>query len=563
MSACSKIVVKERGILSILRDFFEETERFECLVTFERYTGAYPRRLPRELVPLREAVLHGNLDELQKNISDIFRNKGAANKLKKCEYELAKQQYLEMLLTLSKETADALKQKLLEVEELCPSSEEFDTLLSLLSLPSLKDSPEYRGWTVQGGRLKCFYQLVDWLVGTDGLQAKSSSPSCCVDSPPPNLSECRLVQLLAKGLLYEQCEAVCAHSQQAGSKRKSTTGILDLYNWIKQQPDSAFQLSPSVLQLDIQTESRDDSGRSCASDGLKDAVFSESDSDHQLKTSPTPEHTDNHTRDVENEACSAAAEDVNQRDSDSAPDGNQTDNGCVDSSRQSNPEDSSISPEEREQASSSPHQPVGHWLTEDMLKFDDNFVDLPSQRINERHNLLPSRSETGLSLSQKAGVLPSSTSAPALQVKLENKPMATATHKVKEKTHLNASNSENALSQVPNEEAPTSSTSMPALSVKRVEATLKLESQPTTVENSSPLHHLKKGRKSSTPKPKHIVQPPSPCSSPVPHIPAIRVDPTEGRFSSKAKKQIDFNENDESIIFPSAKLLAHVKDKQV
>ena len=581
MSACSKIVVKEREILSILRDFLEETERVECLVAFEKCTGSYPRHLSQELASLREIVLCGNLDELQKNLSDLFQDRGDVRKLQRCKYELAKQQYLEMLQTLSKETADALKQKLLEVEELCPSSEEFEVLLSLLSLPSIDDSPEYRGWTIPGGRLKCFYLLVDWLTEGGGRQTKTSSSSSSAshhsNSLGHTLSESRLVQLLTKGLLYEQCEAVCAHSQSEG-KEKTATTILDLYNWIKQQPDSAFQLSPSSLQLDIRAELREGSAGSdaCASSHVK---LIKSDSESQEEASHTPDH--DHSSAIENiDQSSAVGDDESKHGQQDSDIGDQTD-GCNEqasaeqssrtrSSEQSNPEQSTSAENGalREQASITSQQPMGQWLPKELLKFDDNFVDGPSHKVNEGGSLAPSRSEVGLAQTEKIEIIPPSKSEPALLMKSEDNHVAAATHSIKEEAGPNASRSESALSQrdkVQNKDAPTSSTSMPALPVDKVKPLPHLDVRTTTVNDQPEVRTLKKGRKSSTPKPKHIVQPPSPCTSPVPHIPAIHIDPVEHGLSSKAKRQINFveNENDDSIVFPSAKLLAHVKDKQV
>ena len=97
------------------------------------------------------------------------------------------------------------------------------------------------------------------------------------------------------------------------------------------------------------------------------------------------------------------------------------------------------------------------------------------------------------------------------------------------------------------------------------------------IEQTPPYQATKTGRKSSTPKPSSsselTQQPPSPSTSPVPRIPSAQAaggvrpigSTTEEAMSkSKAKKHIDFSENlEESIVFPTAKLLGHVKDKQV
>ena len=112
-----------------------------------------------------------------------------------------------------------------------------------------------------------------------------------------------------------------------------------------------------------------------------------------------------------------------------------------------------------------------------------------------------------------------------------------------------------------------SSTSTPALQTKAVPVARKHKQLERVTVSDTPEEVMKKGRKSSTPKPcssqHQLSDHPSPSTSPV-----LYASPSH-RFSSErlsvpaARRQIDFSENDESVVFPSVKLLVHVKDKQV
>ena len=249
--ADNKLTIQERDIVHLLRDFLEEAGHAECLAAFEKCTGSYPSSLELlpELVSLRRLVLSGRLEELQGHFLELF-NDSVAEELQWCLYELVKQQYLELYLQVTEETSASLEQLLTQLERLCPSRKEFKALLSLLTLPSLDHAPEFKGWTVHKGRLHCFNQLTRYLVS-----AKEKPQAPTISHTPPNLSKNRLVQLVAKGLKYEHCEALCINSKAEDQREPGR--VLDLYNWIKHQPDSAFQLSPTTAQLVVITETGD------------------------------------------------------------------------------------------------------------------------------------------------------------------------------------------------------------------------------------------------------------------------------------------------------------------
>ena len=594
--ATSKVVLNEKDVSLLLRDFLEENGQYECLVAFERSTGLYPPSLSAELVSLREIILWGNLDELQKRIFEPLQNMGEESELRKCKYVIAKQRYLETLLEVNSDKADLLKQQLAEVEDLCPSPEEFRVLFSLLTLPSLSTSPDYKHWTIQKGRLQCFHQLASWISKVLGMRAHLIPPQTSSHPPEQRLPKTRLVQLLAKGLLYEQCEAICAHptttSTGEATERGSGDGsikLLDLYNWIKHQPDSAFQLPPSTLQLQVRSksgassaESREESFRGSSESELSRsprAAMGESSRPLLMEESQSTDQQNFMSGDSQTPSVAAAREKATNKDmahrqmgeAELIPPQSKSAESVGQNDRESQlaKEAKNLHPESnmsenltsKEAVSAGPQ--VGVQLAKltpnNMMQFDDNFADKNGGRVDDSS---PDGGKQAEGIHNREDA-----SRPSLVEKLKSEAEIAE--------------------QIMKEAALPTSTSAPLLPAILLKQTMKFGDNFTddsgAVEPTPPPpRHAKKksGRKSSTPKPSSSrgltqqISPPSPSTSPVPCIPSAMA-PGSSRSgmreehlaapTCKAKKHIDFSaENlEESIIFPTAKLLAHVKDKQV
>ena len=550
--ASSKVTVDEKDILLLFRDFLEESGQYESLIPFERSTGLYPRRLSAKFVSMREAVLWGDLDELQKHIFEPFRNLGYENESRECKYAIAKQRYLESLLQIKPDKAD-LQEKLAEVEKLCPSSEEFKALLSLLTLPSLSASPEYKEWNVQKGRLQCFYQLASLTSKVFGLNESKcglTSPSS-LDSPEKRLSKNRLVQLIAKGLLYEQCEAICSHPSTSGQATQEDTDsclqFLDLYNWIKQQPDSAFQLSPATLQLQVcckpsvPREESSERSKDALSESmqpllsdLEEPSHTGTDSDSNKQTSTAVGNND------ESVPCETRQVELNSKSEVKVCNESKSEVKAAQAEfLTANSRPRSLV-ETRVSASSDSQVATAKLTPDDVMRFRDNFVDGSPETKEE-------------AAMHKEGL-----SQPSLMAKLNSEA--------------------NLADEIIRDSALPSAKSAPLLPALLVKQTMRFEdnfideSGTVTVDKTPPRDGTKKGRKSSTPKPSSsgemTQEPPSFSTSPVPHVSSVQQDGIEAAEENhtvpSAKRLIDFSENlEESVVFPTTKLLAHVKDKQV
>ena len=245
----SSIAVEEAEILQILRDFLEEGGYTECLGALEKHPGAGPRSLSElhELQLVRELTLDGRWEQLLSYLQPLDQSGlGEKEDFRKCRYAVAKQRYLESLAKSpkptpeifsvgegnEKESANQRLQRFMadlqELERLCPTEEEYSALCNLLTVPSLSAHDRYRSWDMHRARLECFHTVATWLVKALYPGVKIELPS--LHSKNARLQSNRLTRLLAKGLLYEECETTC--SQRCGDS-ESPTEILDLCSWMQ------------------------------------------------------------------------------------------------------------------------------------------------------------------------------------------------------------------------------------------------------------------------------------------------------------------------------------------
>ena len=263
--------LEEGSILNLIRDYFEVAGHAECLISLEGYFhhgGGHS--LPLELAALREMSLAGKWDQVIKYL-DAFNDAEDKEGLKKSRYAAHKQKYLEILYHVetdirsklrlgfnyyengellspheSEKVRHLLETQLEVLESLSPSHEEYQILKTLLSLPSIAHSKDFSTWNLQSGRLDTLYRIGEWVTKILFLPVRFPLQQMKDGS----LSHSPLLRLVAKGLLYEQCERLC--KTRCGEREmEGATNMLDLGGWIQQQPDSSFQLSPTEISLTV------------------------------------------------------------------------------------------------------------------------------------------------------------------------------------------------------------------------------------------------------------------------------------------------------------------------
>ncbi len=109
-----------------------------------------------------------------------------------------------------------------ELEELCPTPDDYRLLCALLTLPRLSDHTDFKNWNPSSARVECFAKVLTYLkLNLSSLQIHPIIapflPSTSNKAEAPCASNDRLVQLLAKGLFYEGCVDYC-QAQAIGDK---------------------------------------------------------------------------------------------------------------------------------------------------------------------------------------------------------------------------------------------------------------------------------------------------------------------------------------------------------
>ena len=223
-------VLQEKELLELVRHFLEEEGLVEAMRCVEKASQSSQKG--QELVFLRELVLNGQWNDVIKYLSPLK----TLNGYLACCYQLYKQEYLELLT--SKEKIDDLEAKLCKMltrlKSITSCEEEFSSLLFLLTVPD--PTIHCEKWTRMGGRLALFHHISDFLT-------------CHLVTPTlkRNQRKHRLAQLVTKGLLYERCETVC--SARHGITLPEDDRLLNLYEWIEQQPASSFMSPPGSMQI--------------------------------------------------------------------------------------------------------------------------------------------------------------------------------------------------------------------------------------------------------------------------------------------------------------------------
>lgn len=283
----STVTVDEKQVLHAIHDYLQKTGRTECAIALEKSSDYLSETinvaLPDQLAVLRTLCLSGEWNDTTEYLQ-TFEEVEDKDGFRQCQCELLEQQYLEVLscrldseraqfeasskLAVEKQnTPEKVRQNILlsllsELKKVCATDEHYTALLSLAELPTLEDSPRYSTWAVYPGRLNCFHKVATWLSKTLclDLDCESLFPLVKSDTTPTSGATTRLVQLLAKGLLYEKCETTCMN-RCGEDNNESNLEIFDLCGWMQHQPDSAYQLSPSRFNLVVLPHSVPSAGK--------------------------------------------------------------------------------------------------------------------------------------------------------------------------------------------------------------------------------------------------------------------------------------------------------------
>ncbi len=137
-------------------------------------------------------------------------------------YEIKRQQFLEDLECCHSDELDivGLLARAKDLQDKC-TKEEFNTLCSYLTLPNLRDHPDFKHWSVEQGRYECFEKILA-LLKTVIYTIPLTLQVYLVEPTSNKLPEGRLLALMRQALQF-QCVV-----QTTVSTSKRGIGILQV-----------------------------------------------------------------------------------------------------------------------------------------------------------------------------------------------------------------------------------------------------------------------------------------------------------------------------------------------
>ncbi|KAI1730703.1 WD repeat-containing protein 47 [Ditylenchus destructor] len=265
------VSINEQEILKAILEFLESRRLHISQLSLERETGVINGEFPEDLLFLRQLIIDGQWDsalefvEPLKELPDFDSHS--------FRYFIAKYKYYELLcikqepgpMQDSNFAVEDIVECLKELEAVCSSSDEFRRLCALLTLPKLSDHEELKNWNPSSARMECFYKILpivsDLLTGLGGMTKSVEEYHASND---------RLVQLIAKGILYEACVDYCQSQALQGKnapkaenkfvgilskpKAKLSATDLSLISWLQVLENSQFTVPFEQKQLNLKLE---------------------------------------------------------------------------------------------------------------------------------------------------------------------------------------------------------------------------------------------------------------------------------------------------------------------
>jgi len=268
----SSVTLNEHKVIGLLRQFVQEAELEARTLTTEEVQDV--PQLPGDVASLRNQIVAGNWSKALQLLNSFTIN-NYSDSLTAMKYSICRQKYLESIDTLfsssgnnihfKKDHKEPTKEELVKfvspeqlklvasnlksLEKLC-SQEDYFKYSFLISCPNLKTHPNYSDWTVESGRLNTASEVCRL-----AMKLKHSSLFDRHYRPTTKPKQCnRLLQLVAKGFLYEKCENFFKQQRSDKMYYSELGEMLDIYSWLEQLPKETFQVSPHIVSLCIEEE---------------------------------------------------------------------------------------------------------------------------------------------------------------------------------------------------------------------------------------------------------------------------------------------------------------------
>ncbi|PAA89325.1 hypothetical protein BOX15_Mlig015643g1, partial [Macrostomum lignano] len=285
------LTIHESDIIKLLLEFLNSRDLCISLLSLERETGIVNGIYSEDMLFLRQLILDGQWDdalELVEPLSDA-----PSVDIRTVRWVILRHKYLELVCLCTADggggggsglVADEVLACLQQLEAVSPSKEAHRELCLLLTGGGSPDAVETLvggevsgGWNPSAGRVACFRQLLPLLepvLKLDGFTNHGGRGNGGANIASGD----RLVQLLAKGLLYETCVEVCqaratgadaaaaagpsllteSSSSALQSDEAESASTASLLSWLESVPASAFAcpFEQRSLRLDLRSLAR-------------------------------------------------------------------------------------------------------------------------------------------------------------------------------------------------------------------------------------------------------------------------------------------------------------------
>lgn len=262
----AKIRVREVDLLKLVLDFLTSRNFNVSMRTLEKESGVVNCPFTEDILFLRELILDGDWDEVLL-FAQPFEGLREFDS-KQFKYLILKQKFLELLSLkfhiVGKQAPNSIEdvmKTLNLLEETCPTKEEYSNLCWLLTVPNLNERNEFKDWTLDNSRLKCFTAVLEVIRKVPSLHKQLKQNRSIASSD-------RLLQLVVKGLFYETCIEYCqskatrTDSMESNSLSVRTNvlhGIADDYSanllsWVRSLGHDVFSQPFEQVSVEIVLE---------------------------------------------------------------------------------------------------------------------------------------------------------------------------------------------------------------------------------------------------------------------------------------------------------------------
>eukprot|EP00826_Nyctotherus_ovalis_P014840 TRINITY_DN14172_c0_g5_i1.p1 TRINITY_DN14172_c0_g5~~TRINITY_DN14172_c0_g5_i1.p1 ORF type:complete len:468 (-),score=123.66 TRINITY_DN14172_c0_g5_i1:790-2193(-) len=191
MEQSCKIILKSEEIIMIILQYLKDHGLTKTMIALESETNFKLTQYGKEITFFRQLIIEGQWEDAENflNPLKIRQNFNYGRAI----FELKRQQFLEDIEGCFSDELDivGLLARANDLQDKC-TKEEFNNLCSYLTLPNLRDHPDFKNWSIEKGRVECFENILKLL--------KTIYP---IESHDSKIKSNRLFELLKQAMKFQ------------------------------------------------------------------------------------------------------------------------------------------------------------------------------------------------------------------------------------------------------------------------------------------------------------------------------------------------------------------------